>query len=376
MKKKYVLYAIVFILILVQININAQQSNKVVILSKRVGLSVEKSERDYFHIFGGLKDFKCAVVYLSPSGKYFVKFTSQKQGSVEKDTTIFYSEISILNLAEKIDHFEEIADGTYTMGETTPILSTEEVDSISQVKNVAKDILSQVKNIVGDTIDIDERKFYGLFPQISDFNKAIIQQNSESSLDFRIFYEQGNLLKDSIYKSFYSTGDLLKMLDSAEEKRELEAKEFKKGPATLLLRTGEIVAGEILSIQSNELHFNEQAHKIEAKEKLNSDRLINKDEIRKIIIRGESNALLGAGIGLLGGVTVGSMIGAIIVGYSKYNWSNSILSEGFIVACSCSISGILGTLIGAIIGDSNPQEDKIFTIDKYTDLSEVNEYIR
>jgi hypothetical protein len=368
MKRKYETYIIVFILIIVQTNINAQQCNKVVILSKRVGLTVEKSERDYFHIFGSFEDFKRAFVYLSPSGKYFVKFTSQKQGSVEKDTIIFYSEISILNLAEKIDHFEELADGTYTMGETLPILSTVEVDSISQVKNIVADIMSRIRNIVGDTIDISERNFYRLFPWVSGFNKAVIQQNSEDFLDFRIFYVQGNLLKDSIYKSFYSAGDLLKMLEDAEDKRELEAIKFKNGPATILLRTGEIVAGEILSIQSNELHFNEQALRIESKEKLKSDRLINKDEIRKIIIRGKSNTLLGAGIGLLIGSTIGGAIAALISQSGGLAQLAALISFFTITP----ISGI----IGAIIGDSNPEEDKIFTIDKYNDLSELNNYIR
>jgi hypothetical protein len=240
-------------------------------------------------------------------------------------------------------------------------------------------IMSRIKNIVGDTIDISERNFYRLFPWVSGFNKAVIQQISGGFLDFRIFKVRENLLKDSVLKNFCTSGELLEKLVDVEKERELEAKEFKNGPATILLRTGEIVSGEILSVQKNELHFNEQSSGIEAGEKLNSDRLINKNEIRKIIIRGESYVLFGAGIGLLTGIITGLGIAALCstISHSSGNGFISIrIPFNDVAPYSCSILGILGALIGVNQGVFESEEDRIFTIDQFPDLSELNKYIR
>jgi hypothetical protein len=237
-------------------------------------------------------------------------------------------------------------------------------------------IISRIKNIVGDTIDTDERNYYQILPQISGFSKAVIQLNSKSLLDFRIFYIEENTLKDSIYRTVFKAGDLLEALVCNGNLREREAKKFKKGKATILLKTGEIISGEILAIKSNEIQFNVQANNTKALEEYSPDHLVNKNEIKKIITRGKSNALLGGGIGLFCGVTIGLTAAAIISNPSRGDYFTFRIPFGKVAPVSCSIFGILCAIIGAVIGDSLSVEDRIFTIDQYSDLNELKKYLR
>ena len=95
----------------------AQDSDKVVILSPRVGAVIDASEREYFHLFPDIKGFVRAVVYQTPQKTYHAKIVLTERNGEARDTTVQCQENYLLTLAEQTDHFEGIEKGIYQMGQ-------------------------------------------------------------------------------------------------------------------------------------------------------------------------------------------------------------------------------------------------------------------
>ncbi len=94
-----------------------QDSARVVILSARVGPVIDAVERIYFRVFPPYADFDHAVILRASDGRYFARITRLATLSgVESDTLVEYPETTLLSMAEKIDHLEELKSGEYVMG--------------------------------------------------------------------------------------------------------------------------------------------------------------------------------------------------------------------------------------------------------------------
>lgn len=103
---------------------------RVVILSERVGPVIDSTERERFSLFGGAliryfgstRSFRKAVVVQLPDSTYGVRFTVGLPNEAPRDTLVTYSYAVIWQLAEKINHFEEIQAGTYQPAQQPPPL--------------------------------------------------------------------------------------------------------------------------------------------------------------------------------------------------------------------------------------------------------------
>jgi hypothetical protein len=94
----------------------AQDSAKVIILSPRIGGVLNRQERDYFQILMRVDDFENAVFYQSADKKCFAKISLRPELALPKDTIIFYPVGFMINISEKIDHYEDLREGKYHMG--------------------------------------------------------------------------------------------------------------------------------------------------------------------------------------------------------------------------------------------------------------------
>jgi hypothetical protein len=117
--RKKIFWMILIGLALVSIpkRVLAQDTDKVVILSPRVGTMIDASERDHFHLFPQIKGFNRAVVYETPGKTYYIVIVSVRPNGTTKQTIVPYRENELLTLAEQIDHFEDLEKGTYQMGQ-------------------------------------------------------------------------------------------------------------------------------------------------------------------------------------------------------------------------------------------------------------------
>ena len=72
-----------------------------------------------------------------------------------------------------------------------------------------KDILPYVVNpLIGDTLTLEERDYYILFPQIEEFQFAVFYLNPDSSLNAVVKYYDDGILKDTLIENYKSIKSL------------------------------------------------------------------------------------------------------------------------------------------------------------------------
>ena len=96
-------------------------SARIVILSDRVGSVISGDERETYHVLTQFEGFREAVVLQFPDSSYAVRVTLVSAGEM-RDTLVRYSGATIMMMAEKIEHFEELESGNYVLGSQPPTL--------------------------------------------------------------------------------------------------------------------------------------------------------------------------------------------------------------------------------------------------------------
>jgi len=97
-------------------------SARIVILSGRVGPVISEDEREKYHVLAQFEGFREAVVLQFPDSSYAVRVTLVFAGEL-RDTLIRFSGATIVMMAEKIEHFEELERGNYVIGSHPPTLT-------------------------------------------------------------------------------------------------------------------------------------------------------------------------------------------------------------------------------------------------------------
>ena len=103
-------------------SIQAQDSDKVVILSPRVGSVIDAAERERYELFQEIKGFDRGVFLQTPKKTYYAKVVLIGPDGARRDTTIQYSEDVLHLLAERIELLERLREKRYdTMDQPTKI---------------------------------------------------------------------------------------------------------------------------------------------------------------------------------------------------------------------------------------------------------------
>lgn len=105
------------ILLVVPLAAQAQNNDKAVILSPRVGAVITREQRDFFHLFQQIEDFSTAIFYQTPDTHYYAIITRINRFSQFEDTVVHYSEATLLRYSQVIEHFEALSEGKYRIGE-------------------------------------------------------------------------------------------------------------------------------------------------------------------------------------------------------------------------------------------------------------------
>lgn len=116
--KNRITFVHLFILSTVLISNSAltQDSIRTVILSPKVGPTIERDERDHYILFQKIDGFLSATFFQIPPRSFFARVKYSSANSFVRDSVIAYAESFIFMLAEKINHFEELANGKYRIG--------------------------------------------------------------------------------------------------------------------------------------------------------------------------------------------------------------------------------------------------------------------
>ncbi|MBI4723309.1 MAG: hypothetical protein HY769_10030 [Candidatus Stahlbacteria bacterium] len=157
----------------------AENEEKVIILSDKVGEVIDVIEREHFEFFQDIKGFKSAVLLQLPDSTYVAEIRYEKDGMEEK-TRFQQSEREIEILRDYLDRYEEISKSDENKR------AFEEKWNIPRMEYVKRDTgkvfmyspVSRLKAIelspyVGKTIDETENKHFELF-DVKDLEEAII----------------------------------------------------------------------------------------------------------------------------------------------------------------------------------------------------------
>jgi len=110
MKMSNFCYLIILTVILPVRFIFPQDSSKIIILSGKVGATIDRQERDYFGLFKNFNSFDNAVFYQATNGNYYCKVTFGKNGEL-KDSVYQVQYGQLINTAIKINYFEDLKQG-------------------------------------------------------------------------------------------------------------------------------------------------------------------------------------------------------------------------------------------------------------------------
>jgi hypothetical protein len=97
--------------------VRCQEPMVIVILSERVGPEIDAAEREKFHLFPQVEGFERAVIVEnSADSTFYARIDVGDKGGNHWKMTVKYSLVTLLSMAEKINHFQEIVDGKYVWG--------------------------------------------------------------------------------------------------------------------------------------------------------------------------------------------------------------------------------------------------------------------
>jgi hypothetical protein len=245
------------------------------------------------------------------------------------------------------------------------------ITNFSGIKILAQEDISPfvVNEIIGDTLSLEERDHYQLFPQVEGFQSAVFYLNADSTLNAEVYYYEDGTLTDTLIQNYRTLKNLnyhIYARDALENGIPANAFEYKatlnnKGAnVSVYIKDEYEVSGELLSVREKSLLLLNPG----CDERLLKPECINNiktSEIDKLTIKGNSNVVLGVSLGLLASVVVGAIIYQSNYKSSSTRWGPPINEEA-VVSIGVATAGciIIGTAIGILT--STPDEDiKIYS---------------
>ncbi|MBS4035583.1 MAG: hypothetical protein KGZ85_14020 [Ignavibacterium sp.] len=236
-----------------------------------------------------------------------------------------------------------------------------------------------VNSIIGDTLTKSERDNYLLFQEIDGFNWAVFYLKQDSVLDAKVNYHRGGADRDTLIENYKK----LKSLDyhiraknaldqgiTVSSLSENKAKEYNsaKGEIIKVIRNnGEETYGELLFVRKNSLLL----YKSECYNNLFMPDCVwkeNQSELKRVIIKGNSNFGLGIILGILTGVVVGGIV------FDSYNDGNICWGRDAIVPTILSTVGCI--TLGATAGIATSNPDNLIEIFSEQDIQGLSKYAR
>jgi hypothetical protein len=113
---KWVLLPLVDFTALADYALAGGDSLHVVILSQRVGETIDRTEKARYHLFGSVSAFASARVFQIDSGRCRLMFILTDRAAVQRESTAVVSLTEAFRLSEIIDNIEDIEEGRYVAG--------------------------------------------------------------------------------------------------------------------------------------------------------------------------------------------------------------------------------------------------------------------
>ena len=227
-----------------------------------------------------------------------------------------------------------------------------------------------VNTLIGDTLSLEERNYFSLFPQIEGFKWAVFYFNSDSTVDAKVTYLRNSSQTDTLIYGF-STLPSLNYIMSLRPNDEHD-----KGAELIVYDTlGREITGELLSVRSNSMILLKPECSKDLKD-LNCTWQTNYSEIKKVVIKDNSNLWLGLVFGFIAsGIATGIIIhhaekpkDGMFEDFSRLGLINK---TGLKIVFSSIGLISLGALIGSLVSS-----DEVFDSFTEEDIKGLSAYSR
>ena len=239
-----------------------------------------------------------------------------------------------------------------------------------------------VNPLIGDTLSLEERDYYILFPDFGGFQSAVFYLNPDSSLNAEIKYLIDGRQRDTLIENYKNLESLRYHIyaryaldhEHPESAINIQPSDYRRGSQINIYgESGEVISGELLSVRVNSL----VVLKPDCDEDLtNLDCITTAEnsEVSKLIIKGNSNVALGVGVGLLV-----SLITGIAIYGSNYassdRWLRGLEAWDKSVA-PISIVTILSLGLGITLGVLTSTPDELIEPFTEEDMEGLSSYSR
>jgi hypothetical protein len=228
-----------------------------------------------------------------------------------------------------------------------------------------RDSLIQLYPGIGDTIDVFEREYFGLFPNIDEFEQAQLYIRDNSSLVSKITYAAEGILKDTVSVQQLSALNGVRL---SIKKIEMENDEKLETlhEVTILTKDGKTYDAKLVM-------FNKYYLYLLSGESSGSGFMIPLSNINNVVLLGESEAVYSMGVGALLGGVIGAIIGFISgddeSGFLQFTAGEKAIGFGLIF-------GIVGGIIGLSSGLGSSTDDETIQINSQHDVIKLRDYAK
>ncbi len=230
------------------------------------------------------------------------------------------------------------------------------------------DSLIQIHPGIGDTLTLFDRTYFGLFPEIKDFNYAIFYIRNDDTIVAKILSSPNDTIKETIHlknlASLDSISTIIREISYYNNQLRNEMKDF-----TLETKEGNLIQGQLEMFDNKYIYMN--SSNVSADHIGRMSYRIPVSEIYKLTIEGCSNLVLGMCIGGAAGGVLGALAySAIKKENTDKSFDNCTANINNAVEATAALVGITlgGFLIGTLVGASSSSDDSVIFFDSDLDV--------
>ena len=237
-----------------------------------------------------------------------------------------------------------------------------------------KDVPFTLTPLIGDTLDITERNYYGLYQDFNGFQRAVyfISKDGLRALTSISYLREGEIVDTLIERDASHIGNLRAFIRRVDVERMDNWKDARE--ITLTDVNENKYSGSFVDLEKNRLYMATSGLS-DYSQVIKNYRIFNKEEIKSIFIAGKKRKMLSkAGLGVL----IGAGIGALL-GYGGGDDERGFLkaTAGEKAAAFGIFFGVVGGVIGLISSLSvSPSDDEMITINTDEDFHGLTKFLK
>ena len=225
---------------------------------------------------------------------------------------------------------------------------------------------------IGKRIGIVDKEYYGLFPRFKSFEKAELFIRDHKQLISKISYFELNQIKDTtLIQSIFVLDSLRSQINQIQE--EYDNKFTSPVEVKVVTVSGDKYEGKLEMFSKRYLYlFSDKSIVTGGTSHLRVKIPIS--DIEAVVVPGQSNVLLGIGIGALVGAVVGLAIGLSSAKDEKA--CIFTIKKEHQAICLSAFTGVIGSLAGLLFGVVSSSGDEVLGISRISDIIKLKEYAK